>query len=321
MVAEASFYQCDESLDYTPDAAVLSGEVRQMSDGRAGVCVGDIAITTLGAIRTEGVFTVLKTASICFLDGGKVYWDHSANKAHFKAVNDRDFYIGVAVGDAASTDTTLKVNLNVAPRYNVELARDPYISVLVGTSALNGYGYPYREGGALRFNITATSEAQKSDAISVDGFSPAANPIVEVAFRMPNGGSAGASDFSLGLANASHATDADSITDSIFFHMDGGATLIKAECDDGTNETAATTTAVSFVAGTAVANRVEGWIDCRDLTNVKFYLDGVRVASGTTFSVAAATNTYFLLAHVEKTTGTETADMTVDWMRCRLMQQ
>lgn len=321
MSAEATFYQCDETIDNTPDAAVSSGEVRQMSDGRAGVASGDNALNTLVGLRTEGIFTVLKTASICFLDGGKVYWDHSANKAHFKKVNDRDFYIGIAVGDSASTDTTLKVNLNELPNYTVDLVRDPYITTPVGTAALNGFGTPYRDGGALRFNITATSEAQKTDAISVDGFSPSANPILEVAFRMPNGGSAGASDFSLGLANASNATDADLITDSIFFHMDGGATLIKAECDDGTNETNATTTVTSFVAGTAIANRVEGWIDCRDLTSIKFYLDGVRVASGTTFSVAAAVNTYFLLAHVEKTTGTETADMVVDWMRVRLMQQ
>ncbi len=43
MVAEASYRQDGATLDYTPDAAVLSGEVRQLSDGRAGVAVGDIA--------------------------------------------------------------------------------------------------------------------------------------------------------------------------------------------------------------------------------------------------------------------------------------
>lgn len=321
MVAEASFYQCGESLDYTPDAAASSGEVRQMSDGRAGVIVGDVAISTLGTIKTEGVFVVAKTTSMVFLDGGKVFWDHSANKAHFKAVNDRDFYIGTAVGDAASADTTMKVNLNVQPRYNVDIARDPYTTVLVGTAALNGLGYPYREGGALRFNITATSEAQKVDALSVDGFSPSANPIIEMALRLPNGGSGSASDFSIGVANATHASNADSITDSVFIHLDGGSTTINAECDDGTNETNATTTATTFTAGVALANRVECWIDMRDLTSVKFYVEGARVASGTTFSVAAMTNTLFLLAHLEKSTGTETADMIVDWLRCRLMQQ
>ena len=144
---------------------------------------------------------------------------------------------------------------------------------------------------------------------------------VEFALRFRVGGSGAASDFSFGVANATHASDADTITDSVFFHVDGGAATIYAECDDGTNTTNATTTTVSFVAGTALANRIEGWIDMRDLASVKFYLDGVRVASGTTFSVAAMTNTMFLAVHVEKSTGTETADVIVDWARARLAQQ
>lgn len=320
-MAEAIRYQDGCSLDYTPDAAVSGGEVRQLADGRAGVVPVDVASGALGSIQTEGVFTVLKTANIVFLDGGKVFWDHSANTATFKSVSDRDFYLGTAVGDTAGSASTVKVNLNVHPVYKCDLARDAYNSVLVGTAALNGLGYPYREGGALRFNITATNEAQKVDAIGIEGFTNSANAIIECAFRMPNGGSGSASDFSIGVANATHASNADTITDSIFFHMDGGSTTINAECDDGTNETAATTTATTFTAGSALTNRVEGWIDFRDPSSVKFYLDGIRVASGTTFSVAASTATWLLLAHVEKSTGTETADMIIDWLRARTAQQ
>lgn len=318
---EAAYLGCGDTLDHTPDADRLVAEVIQLADGRAGVMLHDTSSGIKGAVQTEGLFTVQKTTSMVILDGGRVFWDHSANKAHFKQVADRDFYLGVAVGDAASADTTLTVNLNVHPEYKIDLARDAYTSVLVGTAALNGFGFPYREGGALRFNITATNEAQKVDALSVQGLAPSSNPIVEVAFRLPAGGSGSASDYSIGLANATHASDADQITDSIFFHIDGGSTTIKAECDDGTNETAATTTATTYTAGSALANRVEGWIDCRDLSSIKFYLDGVRVASGTTFSVAAATNTYFLLTHLEKSIGTETADLIIDWMRARTAQQ
>lgn len=318
---EASFVQCGDTLDYTPDAARLTAEVIQLPDGRCGVMCHDVASGVVGAIQTEGVFRVQKTASIVFLDGGRVFWDHSADKSHFKSVSDRDFYMGVAVGDAASAATDMLVNINVLPQYKLDLARDPYLTVPVGTQALGGFLPPAREGGAIALKLTATSEAQKSDALSVERLAPGSNPIVEMAFRMPNGGSGSASDFSIGLANATHATDADSITDSIFFHMDGGSTTINAECDDGTNETAATTTATTFTAGTALANRVEAWIDCRDLSSIKFYVEGVRVASGTTFSVAAMTNALGLLAHVEKTTGTETADMTIDWLRARIAQQ
>lgn len=322
MTAESNMLQSDDcTRDYTAVAACVGGQVVQIRDGRCGIVQNDLAAGQKGSVALEGQFTIPKTTSMVFLDGGKVFWDYSANKAHFKVVSDRDFYVGTVVGDAAAADTTLIVDINKTPVYNADLARDAYLSVPVGTVALNGLNFPYREGGALRFNITATSEAQKVDALGVEGFLPSTKPIIEVAFRMPNGGSGSASDFSIGVANGTNATNADTITDSVFFHLDGGALLINAECDDGTNETAATTTGVSFVAGTALANRVEGWIDMRDLTSVKFYLDGVRVASGTTFSVAAMTNTLFLLAHVEKTTGTETADMTIDWLRARMSNE
>ena len=319
---EATLYQSeDEALDYTPDAAVSGGEVIQLADGRAAVLPFDLSSGVKGAAQTEGVFTVAKTTSMVILDGGRVYWDHSANKAHYASVSDRDFFLGTAVGDAAAADTTMLVNLNVQPVYKLDLLRDPYLTAPVGTQALGGFLPPAREGGALAFKLTGTNEAQKVDALTVERLAPGSNPIVEVIFRMPNGGSGSASDFSLGLANATHATDADSITDSIFFHMDGGSTTINAECDDGTNETAATTTATTFTAGTAMANRVEGWIDCRDLSSIKFYINGVRVASGTTFSVAAMTNALGLLAHLEKTSGTETADMTIDLFRARIAQK
>lgn len=320
-MTEAYNAQCGDELDYTPATALTGGDVIQLSDGRAAVVIRDIAASAKGAVAVHGVFTVPKTASIVILDGGDVYWDFSANKAHFKPVDDRDYLIGVAVGDAASADTTMKVALNVQGRYKVDIMRDPYVSTLVGTAAANGLGVPYRNGGSLLFKITATSEAQKVDALSIPGFSLDSNAIIEAAFHLPNGGSGSASDFSIGAANATHASDADSITDSLFIHLDGGSTTINAECDDGTNEVAATSTTKTFTAGQATANIVEAWMDVRDPSNVKFYIDGVRVLSGTTFNISASTATWKLLAHLEKSAGTETADMSINKLRARTMEQ
>lgn len=321
MTAQASYYLEGLSLDYTPAAAVTGGDVTQLADGRAAVIPTDVAAGSLGAARVAGVFKVQKTADINILDGGRVFWDYSANKAHFKAVNDRDFYMGVAVGDSPDTQTYVYVALNIEPRYLLDLARDPYISVIAGTAAFNGLGFPYREGGALRFALTSTNEAQKVDALSVAGFSPDANAIAEMAFRMPNGGSGSASDFTIGIASGTHATDFESVAEFAAIHLDGGATAINAESDDGTTDVAPTDTTKVFSAGTALSKRVECWIDTRDKANVKFYVDGVRVLTGTTFTLAAATGPLFLIAHLEKTTGTETADMTIDWLRARIAEQ
>jgi len=126
-----------------------------------------------------------------------------------------------------------------------------------------------------------------------------------------------AADFNIGAASATHGTDADSIATSAFIHLDGASNNINAECDDGTNETAATDTTIDLTAGTPFTV----WIDMRDLASIKYYVNGARVNSGTTFSMAAASGTLYLLAHLEKTTGTDTYDVKVNYLRARISQK
>lgn len=322
-MGDATYKRKRSQILLTVNSAVSVNELWQLPNGMAGYLFGSQGTSSgeRSTFETDGQVICPKTTGICLLDGGPVFWDHSANMAHYKKVNDRDFFIGTAIGDAASGDNTCTVNLNVASRYNIDLAQDPYITIPVGTQALGGFLPPAREGGAIAFKLTATPEAQKVDARSVDGFALGANAIIEGAFRLPNGGSGSASDFSIGIANATHATDADAITDSAFIHLNGNDLNIYAECDDGTNETNATDTTVDLTTGTAITNRVEFWIDTRDPASLKFYVNGSRVLSGTTFNISASTATWYLLAHLEKTTGTETADMTIDWLRARTAQQ
>ena len=322
IMAEANFYQDGCALDYTPDAAVSGGEVRQMSDGRAGVCVVDIASGIQDAIHTRGVYTIAKTSGIVILDGGRVFWDHSANAAHYKKVNDRDFYVGVAVGDAASAATTMKVNFNVHQFNDIDINRDAFLSVPTGTQAIGAFGHLKPFGGARSFQLTATSEVQCIDALSVDKFDKNANAIVEIIFRLGTNGSTSDVDLNFGIANGTSTSDADAVAEHVYFHIDGGSLTINAQSKDGTTTVAATTTAVSATAGSAVADRVECWIDTRDTDNVKLYVNGARVASGSTFKISGATGPFGLLAHLEKVTGTATAGPTyIDRLVARFMQQ
>ena len=328
MAAEATFIRCHDDRRLVVDTAPTAQcEIWQLADGRAAYLSAlnastNLAANDLAAAMVEGIVEVPKTTSMVFLDGGPVYWDHSANKAHFKKVSDRDFFLGTAYGDhLTAAATTMKVNLNVQPRFDIQLDRDGFQSVLVGTAAAGGFGYPVNLGGALVFELTATNEAQKVDALSVDGFAVGANPIIRGIARVLSDGGTGSQDISLGLASATHASDADTIAESIFIHLDGNVTTINAECDDGTNETAATTTATTYTEGTALASRFEFWIDCRSLSSIKFYVEGARVASGTTFSVAAAAGPWFLLVHVEKASGTDVYKLAIDHLSARFMQQ
>lgn len=308
--------------DYTAVSAMTGGQVIQLNDGLAGVVVTDIAAGALGSARIAGQFTIAKASGVVILDGGQVFWDHSANNATFRQVSDRDFYIGTAVGDAASASTTMVVDLNQVPSYKVDFSKDSAAnSIIVGTAAAAGFGYPIRKGGSNTFLLTATSEAQKVDLLSVQGWSPSANAIVEGAFRVISDGSGSAVDVSLGCASGTNATDADSIAESVFIHLDANDTKINAESDDGTTEIAATNTTKTYTEGSALANRVEFWMDMRDPADVQIYIDGVLVLPATVFNVSAAAGPWFLLAHMEKTSSTDTYELAVDWLRVRTSEQ
>lgn len=322
-MADAVFVRDSNDRRVTLAAAASAGEVRQLADGKAAVLSGLNAATSgdRRTFNTAGQFTLTKTTGIVFLDGGRVYWDHSANAAHYKKVNDRDFYLGRAVGDAASSDTTCVVDLNADPRYDLDLARDPCLSVTVGTPAAGGFGYPVKLGGTAILELTATNEAQKVDLMTVDGFAIGANAIIEGAFRIINDGSNATQDFTIGAASGTHATDFQSVAEFVAVSTVGNSTNLNVQSDDGTTDVAPTDSTADYTEGSAVAQRVEFWIDTRDPSDCQVYINGALVLSATTFTLAAATGPLFLIAHLEKTSGTDVYKVAVDWLRARFAEQ
>ncbi len=322
-MADASLIRDREDVRLTAAAAVASGECWQLPDGRAAVYQGQNAASSGSRVSftTTGQHTMTKTASMVFLAGGRAYWDHSANAVTYKKVSDRDFYLGTFVDDAASADTTCNVNLNVDPRADIDLSRDGFLSVPTGTQAVGAFGFPKTIGGAQLIELTATSEAQCIDLLSVDRFAIGANAIIEAIVRIPVNGSGSAVDFNIGIANGTSTTDADAITESVFFHIDGGALDILAESDDGTTEVNATDTTVDATAGSAVANRFEFWIDTRNPADIQLYINGVNVLPSSVFTLGAATGPMGLLAHLEKTTGTTTGQFVIDRFIARYSEQ
>lgn len=322
-MADATYLSEDCERNITLAATVNAGEVQQLPSGRAGVMAGltSGASGDKRAFYDEGKFTVTKASGVVILDGGPVYWDHSANAATYKTVNDRDFYIGVAVGDAASADTTMVVDLNKRGSYTLDAVNGRSLSVATGTAAAGGFGLTTSYGASRGLSLTATNEAQCIDLLTVDRVAVGANPIVEGIIRLGANGSTSAVDFNIGLANGTSTTDADAVTEHVFFHVDGGALDILAQSKDGTTTVSATDTTIDITAGSAVANAFEFWIDARDTANVKLYINGARVLSGTTFRLDAATGPLGLLAHLEKTSGTATAGpVYVDALRARTME-
>jgi hypothetical protein len=71
MVAEATYLRGRHERRNTAVAAVASGEVHQLADGRAAVRTGLDAAASGDRVNftTEGNFTVVKAASLVFTDG------------------------------------------------------------------------------------------------------------------------------------------------------------------------------------------------------------------------------------------------------------
>lgn len=321
-MSEAAYKSEGELINYTAASAVVAGEVRQLADGRAGVQAQVLASGDIGSLMVEGLFEVPKTTSMVLLDGMPVYWDHSANKCHYKKVNDRDFYLGVAVGDAASAATTAVVALNVLPVWDIDIDRDAYLSVPTGTQVVGAFGHVKPFGGSLSLALTNTNEVQCIDILSVDRFDKNANAIVQIIFRLGTNGSTSDVDINFGIANGTSTSDADATTEHVLYHIDGGTLTVLAQSKDGTTTVSATTTGVSASAGTAVSDRIEMWIDTRDTANVLLYVNGAAVATGSTFKIDGATGPFGLLAHLEKSTGTATAGpIYLDALRCHYAQQ
>ena len=110
-----------------------------------------------------------------------------------------------------------------------------------------------------------------------------------------------------------HNLDKDSNTEHAWFRFDASMAC-KVETDDTTNDNDDVATGVTTVAGTYNIFR----IDFTDLTNVKFFIDGTRVATATTFDMSNLTaaeqqmQPYFSL---DKASGTGLGDINIDYVK------
>lgn len=322
-MAEAVKYQDSGcNLSYTLGADADAGMVFQMPDGRAAVIPtegdsGDVS----GAVM-DGVWLVAKTSSDSqvWLNGAPLWWDHSANKATcVPQYADRDFYLGTAVGDATASATTGYVNLNNRPTYIVNATGSNVIGGTGGDTVIvltAGTPYLHNRGGMLEAAFSATAEAQKVDWLSRRSFPIAANWIVEGTFEVSTSPDNAAVDIDIGVASGTHATDFESVAEFAAVHLDGNDNNIDVHSDDGTTDVTITDTTIDWTAGTPVSFAIDG----RDHTDIKFYINGARVSSGTTFTLTAGTGPIKAIFHMEKTSDDSPGIVQIDSLTVRITE-
>jgi len=321
MVAEAIPLNDDDVVNaIAPTGGWSGGQVVQYTDGRAAIVAGlrALAAGEPAALHVKGHHTVQKASGVVILKGGKVFFDISENVCTpLQAFGTGDFYMGVALHDAASTDTEVAIALNVHPSYLIDLHRDAFETIVVKTvvgSTTVEVPTVVTRGGQTELKFGTTAEAQKVDLLSKNSWPVSVPFIAEFKFAIYNVGDAAALDFNIGVANATHASDADSITESAFFHVDGNALDLLAESDDGTTEVNATDTTIDLVDDTFV----EVWIDGRNKDDLQYYVNGVLVLGSTVFKLTAATGPLKLLAHMEKSSDDTPGDARVQHAAVRV---
>lgn len=78
-----------------------------------------------------------------------------------------------------------------------------------------------------------------------------------------------------------HNAAVNTVAESIWFRLDGNG-VVTVETDDTSHETSQIATGITLTTADWAILR----IDCTDIENVKFYIDGDRVASATTFNMS-----------------------------------
>lgn len=300
MSTEATVYQYQESpIDFTAAAAITGGQVVNIN-GKAGVVPSAIAASGAAAAQTEGVYRVTKNSGEVWLPGCEIWWDAANSEATIvPQYSGLGFRLGTAYTDAASTATEGMVTLNGQQSTIFDLHQDGGTTVVVKSS---GTADGKMTAGSFAANFSATAEAQKVDLLSLRSFPITSNWIVEADIVVNTNFDAAAADLNIGVANGTHATDADAITESVFVHIDGGSANLNVESDDGTTENAAADSTIDYAVGTPQRITIDG----RDETDIKVYIDGVRVMDGTTgdaktLTLADGTGPLKFLFHMEKT--------------------
>lgn len=304
-MAEGTYYYEGETITFETVAAVTAGEVLQVPDGRAGVAVNGPAAGEDCSCQICGIHKLAKTTNEIYVPGQRLYWEASASKVTaVPPITAADFFVGCAVLDAAAADATAQVDLNKDWEGSVDQRKSTFA---VASTLTAGDPRVAQVGGGMRFVLDATSEAQMISALSHKAVALDSDWIF-LAEVVIDAAAGNATDISIGVADGSHATDFQSVATLCTIHVDGASQDILVQSDDGTTDVAPIDSNLNWVASTPFALAIDG----RDPADIKVYVNGIReTATGTTLALAAAASGLKACVHIEKTTGTNTADVTV----------
>lgn len=162
-------------------------------------------------------------------------------------------------------------------------------------------------GGALQLLIAVGDEAEDAVCYMKDELIFNINKLRTMRFRYKVITPGAGVRIVAGMAG-NHNLDKDTVAQNAWISFDASMDA-KAETDDGTTDN----------DDKAIATQVtdtwyEAMIDFRTVTNIKFYINGIQVATGTTFSMAAYTGGLQPYFSCDKAGGAVTSQLLIDWV-------
>jgi hypothetical protein len=181
----------------------------------------------------------------------------------------------------------------------------------VDTSAAGTPTYVRNASNAV-LTLTSTSEVQNVCIAHGDALSFDIDDLQRIEFRTKVTGCTTGTIISFGLASARN-DDPTAMTALALFKMTGATstTDVTVETDDNVTDTAPVSTGVALA--TVFKRFVIDFTGGK--SNVKFYIDGVRVAPATTFTMAGYTAGLQPFIQIQKAANTNVDAITVDYVK------
>ena len=178
------------------------------------------------------------------------------------------------------------------------------------TSAAGTPTYLCTSGVGAVLTLAATSEAEIVTLYQNDVLPFSLQDLVSIEWAAKVSGIDAVTTLVMGLASAQNDTP-DSVTTNVWFRMEGSAstTNLVTETDDNTTDNN------DVATGSSLATTLRrGKIDFSNgLDDVRFYVDGSRRSSATTFNMEAATDPTYLqpFVQLQKASGTGVPSVTL----------
>ena len=181
---------------------------------------------------------------------------------------------------------------------------------IADTSSSGTPTYLNISGRGAKLTLASTSENEIVTLYQNDVLPFALNKLQQVRFVAKVAAIDSVTTLTFGVGSARNDTE-DSVATLAWFRMQGSdsTTAVVCETDDGTTDLDDKATGVSLAA-----TEKEFVIDFSNgLADVRFYIDGARVAASTTFSMAAASSStnVQVLCQLQKASGTGVPSVTL----------